>query len=385
MDKILLPNSLIFGGGTLKEITNLLDSLGKTKPFIITDNNMVELGIIKPLEIYLSESQIKYEIYKDTIPEPTSESILNAVDILKSGKFDSIIAFGGGSPIDSAKAISALASYGGKMSDYKFPYIFNKQAIPIIAIPTTAGTGSEVTKFTIITDEKTDEKMLCVGTGFLPAAAIVDYELSLTVPARTTADTGIDALTHAIEAYVSKKANFFSDTQALAAMKLIFPNLRLVFKNGNDKKAREKVMIGSTLAGMAFSNASVALVHGMSRPIGANYHVPHGLSNAMLLPTITQFSISGSPLRYSECAKAMGIAEANDNQNLANQKLIDALYMLNKDLNVPSPAEYGINKEDFIGKLDILSKQAIDSGSPANNPIVPSHNQIKDLYLKLWS
>ena len=385
MDKILLPNSLTFGGGALKEITNILNTLEKSKPLIITDNTMVELDIIKPLESYLSKLEIRYEIFKDTIPEPTSNSILSAVDIIKSGQFDSIIAFGGGSPIDSAKAISALATYGGNMSDYKFPYVFNKKAIPIIAIPTTAGTGSEVTKFTIITDEKTDEKMLCVGTGFLPAAAIIDYELTLTVPPRTTADTGIDALTHAIEAYVSKKANFFSDSQAISAMKLIFPNLRLVFENGNDRDAREKVMIGSTLAGMAFSNASVALVHGMSRPIGANYHVPHGLSNAMLLPTVTQFSISGSPLKYAECARAMGIAFENDSQEIANQKLINELYSLNKDLNVPTPLEYGIDKEDFIGKLDILSKQAIDSGSPANNPVIPSHNQIKELYLKLWS
>ena len=385
MNKILLPNSLTFGGGALKEIINILESLGKKRPFIITDNNMVKLEIIKPLETYLKEFQIKYQIFKETIPEPTSKSILQAVDILKDGNFDSIIAFGGGSPIDSAKAISALATYGGSMSDYKFPYIFNKKAIPIIAIPTTAGTGSEVTKFTIITDEKTDEKMLCVGTGFLPAAAIVDYELTLTVPPRTTADTGVDALTHAIEAYVSKKANAFSDAQAIASMKLIFPNLRSVYKNGNDKKAREKVMFGSTLAGMAFSNASVALVHGMSRPIGANYHVPHGLSNAMLLPTVTKFSIIGSPLRYSECAKVMGIALTNDKQDIANEKLINELYNLNKDLDVPSLLEYGIEKEDFISKLDILAKQAIDSGSPANNPIIPSHGEIKDLYLKLWS
>jgi len=227
--------------------------------------------------------------------------------------------------------------------------------------------------------------MLCVGSGFLPSAAIVDYELSLTVPARTTADTGIDALTHAIEAYVSKKANLFSDTQATSAMRLIYPNLRNVFLNGDDKKAREAVMIGSTLAGMAFSNASVALVHGMSRPIGANYHVPHGLSNAMLLPTVTGFSISGARSKYANCSKIMGIANYQDNEDLSNQKLIDALFNLNVDLKVPTPEEYGIDKKDFIGKLDVLAKQALDSGSPSNNPVVPSHNQIKELYLKLWS
>ena len=271
------------------------------------------------------------------------------------------------------------------MSDYKFPYIFNKKSIPIIAIPTTAGTGSEVTKFTIITDELTDEKMLCVGAGFLPTAAIVDYELSLTVPPRTTADTGIDALTHAMEAFVSKKGKPFSDTQAASAMKLIFPNLRTVFLNGKDKNAREKVMMGSTLAGMAFSNASVALVHGMSRPIGANYHVPHGLSNAMLFLLSQIFLFLVLHRKYAYCAKIMGIADYNDNESTANQKLIDELYNLNLDLKVPTPEQYGINKEDFLSKLDILAKQALASGSPSNNPVIPSHNQIKELYLELWS
>ena len=385
MTNILLPNNITFGGGSLKEVTTLLNSLGKNHPLIITDNTMVDLKIINPLENYLTKFQIRHEVFKDTIPEPTSKSILKAVDILREGKFDSIIAFGGGSPIDSAKAISALATYGGKISEYKFPYIFNKKAIPIIAIPTTAGTGSEVTKFTIITNEKTEEKMLCVGPGFLPAAAIVDYELSLTVPPRTTADTGIDALTHAIEAYVSRKANIFSDAQAISAMKLIFPNLRSVFKNGKNKKAREAIMMGSTLAGLAFSNSSVALVHGMSRPIGANYHVPHGLSNAMLLPTVTSFSIPGNSKRYANCAKVMGIAEKNDSDAEANKKLVEELFKLNNDLKVPSPKEYGIEKQDFVNKLDILSKQALDSGSPGNNPVIPTQGQIKELYLKLWS
>ena len=384
MHNILLPSSITFGGGSLKEIINILKSMEKERPLIVTDSTMVSLEIIKPLEEYLRKYQISFEVFKDTIPEPTSHSILEPVQILKHGKFDSIIAFGGGSPIDSAKAISALATHGGKMSDYKFPFVFNKKSIPIIAIPTTAGTGSEVTKFTIITDENTDEKMLCVGQGFLPAAAIVDYELSLSLPPRTTADTGIDALTHAIESYVSKKANLFSDNQALAAMKLIFPNLRTVFKDGGNRKAREKVMLGSTLAGIAFSNASVALVHGMSRPIGANYHVPHGLSNAMLLPTITDFSISGAPAKYANASKVMGIADLNDNEEISNKKLIDELFNLNSDLKVPTPEKYGINKNDFINKLDTLAKQAIDSGSPSNNPVIPTHDQIKKLYLKLW-
>lgn len=177
------------------------------------------------------------------------------------------------------------------MKDYKFLRQVNEPGLPLIAIPTTAGTGSEVTRFTIITDDQADEKMLCCGMGFMPVAALVDYNLTLSLPPLTSADTGIDALTHAMEAYVSQKANLYSDCQAIAAMRLIGPNLRKVYHNTDDHKAREAMMLGSILTGIAFSNASV---HGMSRPISAFFHVPHGLSNAMLLPSVTEFSISAA-------------------------------------------------------------------------------------------
>ena len=249
---------------------------------------------------------VSADVFDDTVPEPTVSSIQAGVDQVHDGHYDCIIALGGGSPIDSAKAIAILGKYGGEMRDYKFPRIVDEPGLPIIAIPTTAGTGSEVTKVTVITDETTDEKMMCLGAGFMPTVALVDYELSLSVPARTTADTGIDAMTHAIEAYVSKKASLYTDTQAIAALKLLGPNLRRAFHDGSDQQAREQMMLGATLAGAAFSNASVALVHGMSRPIGASYHVPHGLSNAMLLPAVTEYSIPAAADRYADCARAIG-------------------------------------------------------------------------------
>jgi len=226
--------------------------------------------------------------------------------------------------------------------------------------------------------------MLCVGRGFMPSVALIDYELTLSLPKRATADTGIDALTHAIEAYVSKKANAYSDTQAIEAMKLIGPNLRKVYHDGNDLKAREKMMLGATLAGIAFSNASVALVHGMSRPIGAIYHVPHGLSNAMLLPAVTEFSIPAATKRYADCAKAMGIALSDDADDVANQKLLNELIAINDELNVPSPSEFGIDKKDFMQNLEIMAEQAIASGSPANNPRVAESKEIVEIYKLLW-
>ena len=187
-----------------------------------------------------------------------------------------------------------------------------------------------------------------------------------------------------MEAYVSKKANLYSDLQALQAMKLIAPNLRTVFNDGNNKEAREAMMLGSTLAGVAFSNASVALVHGMSRPIGANYHVPHGLSNAMLLPSVTKFSLIAAVERYADCARAMGIANSDDSDDVANDKLLIELESLNTDLNVPSPEGFGINKDDFMSKLEIMAEQAIASGSPGNNPRVPNNDEIIEIYKTLW-
>ena len=290
----------------------------------------------------------------------------------------------GGSPIDSAKAISILGKYGGQMRDYKFPTVTDVAGLPIIAIPTTAGTGSEVTRFTIITDEKTSEKMLCVGRGFMPTAALVDYALTQSLPQRVTADTGIDALTHAIEAFVSKKANLYSDAQALSAMALIAPNLRTVFVDGNNEQAREAMMLGSTLAGIAFSNASVALVHGMSRPIGAAFHVPHGLSNAMLLPAVTAFSLPSAATRYAMCARAMGVASQADADDVANEKLLQELNALNADLQVPTPADFGIDKADFFAIVDNMAEQAIASGSPGNNPRVPTADEIVSIYTSLW-
>lgn len=382
--KIVLPRVLQIGAGASSEVGPILKSLGLNNPLIVTDKVMVLLGYIESLQKSLVESEINADVFDDTVPEPTVASIQAGVKHVRNGNYDCVIALGGGSPIDSAKAIAILGKYGGEMRDYKFPRIVDEPGLPLIAIPTTAGTGSEVTRVTIISDEITDEKMMCLGIGFMPTVALVDYELSISVPARTTADTGIDAMTHAIEAYVSKKASAYTDTQAIAAMKLIGPNLRKVYHNGGDRAAREQMMLGSTLAGAAFSNASVALVHGMSRPIGAAYHVPHGLSNAMLLPAVTEFSIPAAPERYADCARAIGVANESDNTEVANNKLMAELYALNKELQVPSPEEFGIEREHFFNNMQTMAEQALASGSPANNPRAPNAEEIIELYKKLW-
>lgn len=381
---ILLPRILQVGGDASRSVGDVVKTLGCRAPLIITDRVMVSLGYVEGIQACLEDAGIPGAVFDETVPEPNEGSILAGVEMARQGNFDCLIAIGGGSPIDSAKAIGILAKHGGKMADYKFPRNVSEAGLPIVAIPTTAGTGSEMTRFTIITDDNTDEKMLCVGLGFLPQAALVDYRLTLSLPPRVTADTGIDALTHAIESYVSKKANAYSDSQALAALRLIGPNLRTVYSDGSNEAAREAMMMGATLAGAAFSAASVALVHGMSRPIGAHFHVPHGMSNAMLLPSVTEFSIPSARARYAQCARAMGVASEGDGDEVATQKLMEELHSLNEQCQVPTPAQFGIDKKAYFDKLELMAEQAIASGSPGNNPRVPSIEEMVSIYSELW-
>ena len=381
---IILPRIMEVGKNACEKLPTILQSLGVSKPLIVTDKIMVQLGYVQQIKDILSSQSILCEVYDDTIPEPTDSSIMGGVKMIQEGDFDSIIALGGGSPIDSAKAIGVLGKFGGVIRDYKFPRIVNEESLPIIAIPTTAGTGSEATRFTIITDEQSNEKLLCVGVAFMPIATIIDYALTLTVPPRTTADTGIDAMCHAIEAYVNQKHNPFSDQQCLAALRLIGPNLKTAYHDGSNEIAREQMMLGSTLAGISFSNSSVALVHGMSRPIGAFFHVPHGLSNAMLLPSVTEFSIPFAAERYAQCAVALGVATENDEIDKANQQLIQFLNDLNQELKVPTLAEFGVDKADFDHAVETMVEQAFASGSPNNNPRIPTREEMLKLYHDLW-
>jgi len=270
------------------------------------------------------------------------------------------------------------------MRDFKVPVQADAPALPVIAVPTTAGTGSEATRFTVITDTERGEKMLIAGLAALPLAAVVDYELTFTVPRRITADTGVDSLTHALEAYVSRRANPYSDAQALAAMRLIGANLRTAYAQPDHAPAREAMMLGAMQAGIAFTNSSVALVHGMSRPIGAHFHVPHGLSNAMLLPAITRFGLQDAEARYATAARAIGFASDADTDATAAERLAEGLAQLNRDLDVPAPGAYGINKAEWDARLDVMADQALASGSPGNNPRVPTKAEIVALYGVVW-
>jgi alcohol dehydrogenase class IV len=375
------PRIIEIGGGSVAKAAALLHRLGLKHPLIVSDPFMVSSGLIERLTGPLGQAGIEFDIFSDTVPEPDDTVVERGVAQLTAKPYDCLIAFGGGSPIDTAKAMAILAvDPTKKMRDFKVPAAADVAALPLIAIPTTAGTGSECTRFTIITDHEQDEKMLIAGLGALPLAAIVDYELTFSVPPRITADTGVDSFTHALEAFVSRRATPFSDALAISAMRLIGANLRLAFHEPKNAAAREAMMLGATQAGMAFTNASVALVHGMSRPIGAHFHVPHGLSNAMLLPAITRFSLSAALPRYAQAARLSGFAAETDADQLAGAKFLAGLEELNTELGVPTPGKFGITPEVWQSKTALMATQALASGSPANNPRVPDHAEIMGLY-----
>ena len=383
--EVLVPSVMKIGGGAIAETSSILKRLEVKHPLIVTDAFLVRAGLAESLRRQLEKAGIAGDVYAETVPDPTTEAVAAGLRAFVQGEHDALVSLGGGSPIDTAKAIGMLSSNGGHARDYKVPNEILKKGPPHLAIPTTAGTGSEVTRFTVITDSETDEKMLIAGAPLVPNAAIVDFELTMSMPARLTADTGTDSLTHAIEAYVSRKANAFADAFALAAMRTIWAELPTAFHDPGNRRARESMMLAATQAGMAFSNASVALVHGMSRPIGAHFHVPHGLSNAMLLPAVTAFSLNAGAGRYAECARTIGVAEPSDSDSKAGRRLVDALFERNQDLGVPSPKKFGISEERYFSLIPTMAKQALDSGSPTNNPRIPTKEEIEEIYRQIWT
>mmetsp|Transcript_15596 Transcript_15596/g.47151 ORF Transcript_15596/g.47151 Transcript_15596/m.47151 type:complete len:393 (+) Transcript_15596:36-1214(+) len=390
MSSVLAPRFLHVGGGSVgKQLADVVGkSLGRRKPLIVTDEFLAtKTDTVSTVAQTLSTEAV----FTKTVPDPTTQSVGLLVDHLKSKDYDCIVAVGGGSPMDSAKAAAALVEFGGKLRDYKAPYYEGRELtqLPIVAIPTTAGTGSEVTKFTVVTDSESGEKMLCVGNCYLPAAAIVDYELTMTAPPRLTADTGIDAICHAMEAYVSKKNNWYSDGQATSALSAAGASLRNACQG--DRQGREAMMRAATQAGLAFSNSSVTLIHGMSRPLGAHFHVPHGLSNAMLAPEVTAYSLAGATERYADVARAL-LSSASGQQLPASldddaacaAALPEALARLNEDLSVPTLAQFGVDKQTFLDLVPTMAKEALASGSPNNNPTVPSQADIEGLYRRIY-
>ena len=322
-------------------------------------------------------------LYNEINSEPTDTMIEKGIKLYKENQCDFLIGLGGGSPIDSTKAIGAMITNEGKISDYMGREI-EKELPPFAVIPTTAGTGSEATQFTIITDTKNDVKMLLKGANLLPNLAIVDPRFTMTAPAKITAATGLDALTHAIEAYTSRKAQPLSDSFAVSAVKRIFKYLPIAFDTPKDLKAREEMSIAALEAGIAFNNSSVTIVHGMSRPIGALFHVPHGLSNAMLLEACFTYVVDGAYDRFAQLAKEINIANDNMSNEEAAKAFIDEVVKLMVKLEIPTLEEFGVDKTKFFDNIEKMAADAMESGSPSNTRKIIEVDDVIKIYNNLW-
>ena len=380
--EFIVPGQIITGSGALTMAEETLKGLGK-KALIVTDKVMIQLGNCAKVETALKNQGIDYAIYSEIVGEPTDTMIENGLKVYKENGCDFLVALGGGSPIDSMKAIGSLVVNGGNISDY-MGKVIDVEMPPLVAIPTTAGTGSEATQFTIITDTKKDIKMLLKGKVLMPKLAIIDPQFTMTAPPKITAATGLDALCHAVEAYTSRKAQTLSDSFAMSAVKRIFKSLPVAFKDGKNEEARIQMPVAALEAGIAFNNASVTIIHGMSRPIGALFHVAHGLSNAMLMKECLGFALEGAYDRFADLGRAIGVADATDEDKAAAEKFLSAIEGIVKELETPTLAEFGIDKDEFFKVIDKMAYDAMDSGSPQNTMREVSEEQVKQIYRNLW-
>lgn len=380
--KFIMPKQIISGENALQQSKEVIRTLG-TKALVVSGKVMNRIGNVRIVTNLLDEIGIGWTVYDDITGEPDDVMIDGGVEAYKANGCDFLIAIGGGSPMDSMKAIGALITNPGKIADYMGKEITNPLP-PMVAIPTTAGTGSEATQFTIITDTKTNIKMLLKGTVLIPDVAIVDASFTVSSPKSVTNATGLDALTHAVEGYTSKKASPLTDVYAVDAVKRIFQYLPRSYENGEDMEAREEMILAALEAGVVINNSSVTLVHGMSRPIGANFHVPHGLSNAMLLKVCLTFALDGTYERFADLGRAIGAATEEDNDETAAKAFLDAIIQLCETLEVPTLAEYGVDKEAFCEVMDKMADDAIASGSPGNTRKTTTKADVIKMYKELW-
>jgi len=421
------PPAIIYGKGSRSRAAECIKKLSITNLLIISDKYLDEIGIVAEIAGSVKSSGVSSAIYAGILNEPEISDVENALAAFKRNNCDGILGVGGGSAIDTAKAVSVMAANPGSIRDYMGYHKVKNAGVPLIAMPTTAGTGSEATRVTIITDTERDVKMMCLDGAFMPDAAIVDYELTMTMPKKLTAYVGLDALTHAIEAFVSAKANAASDMFALRTAELIAANILTAYNEPGNERARENMMLGANFAGIAFSNSSVCAVHGMSRPIGAYFHIAHGLSNAMLLPAVTERSIGGNISRYAALAGRLGCAgldgdlgctpgqapgcapglpeggltgnlgcapglaeEAAEKEKARKaeeelaQKVVMKLKQLNNLLDIPSLKQYGVDKAAYYNLIPKMVDAAIKSGSPANNPKIFTPDEMADIYMKAY-
>ena len=382
MSHFVIPNHTVVGTNVLGEAAPLLKKMGN-KAFIVTGRHVAVSDMMKQLTALLDENGIDCVIFDGITGEPTDTMIENGVEMLKSSGCDFIIGIGGGSPLDSAKAIAAMAVNEGSIADYNGKEITG-EILPLAAIPTTAGTGSEATKFTVITDSEKGIKMLLKGDVLVPKLAIVDSSFTVGAPKSVTSATGLDALTHAVEAYTSRKAFSMTDTLAVSAVKRIMKYLPIAYKEPDNSLAREQMSIAALEAGICINNSSVTIVHGMSRPIGALFHVPHGMSNAMLLKECLSFAVSGAYEKFANLGRETGVASDSDSDETAAEKFIDSLQNICDVCEIPTLEQYGIDRDEYYSKISKMATDAVASGSPANTVKEVTVYDCIEIYKKLY-
>lgn len=364
MAHFAIARHVLTGKDALTEAMPYIKEYGK-KAFLVTGKHVGKSPMMAQLVNALRKEEIASFVFDGITGEPTDEMIEEGVALYKKSSCDFLIGIGGGSPLDSAKAIAAMSVNEGKIADYNGKQITGKIP-PVVAIPTTAGTGSETTKFTIITDKEKDIKMLLVGDCLVPELAVLNPSFTMDMPKSVTASTGLDALTHAVEAYTSRKASPLTDVYAVSAVKRIMKYLPAAYRNGNDAKAREQMALAAFEAGVCINNSSVTLVHGMSRPIGALFHVPHGMSNAMLLKDCLEYALDGAYERFATLGREAGLADASDTDEKAAQKLLLGIEDLVGICEIPTLTGYGIEENAFCDVIEKMAEDAIASGSPGN-------------------
>ena len=377
----IMPKQIFYGEGALEQAAPAMAGCG-SKALIVTDPVMVKLQNVAAVTEILDRVGVGYAVFEGVTGEPTDKMVEAGKQVWEREKCDFLIAVGGGSPIDTMKAIGVVAVNGGSINDW-----YGKEttgALPsMVAVPTTSGTGSEATQFTIITNTEADIKMLLKGKNLLPDIAVDDPRFTMTAPPAITAATGLDALCHAAEAYTSRKAQPMTDTLAVSAVKRIFRYLPVCYAQGEDTEARIQMSLAALEAGIAFNNASVTVIHGMSRPIGALFHVPHGVSNAMLLPACFAYVYREAADRFADLGRAIGVADAETADMEAAERFIRACGELCRSCRIPTPEEYGIDREEFLAKIPKMTEDALASGSPANTRKELSAEDITVIYKSL--
>ncbi len=373
-----IPAVSLMGIGCHKEIGARIISLGSKHPLIVTDEGMTKIGMTDKIkELIVEQTGITPAVFDKTIPNPTDQNVHAGVEVYKNSKCDSIVTLGGGSAHDCGKGIGIVVSNGGKINDYEGVDVSKKPMPPFIAINTTAGTASEMTRFCIITDTSRHVKMAIVDWRTTPDIAINDPQLMAGMPAFLTACTGMDALTHAVEAYVSTIATPITDACALKAIELVSDNLRNAVANGDDMEARDKMAYAEYLAGMAFNNASLGYVHAMAHQLGGLYDLPHGMCNAILLPHVCEFNMICKLERFTDIAAAMGQFVHGVPVRAAAEVAIDAIRVLSKDVGIPAGlTELRVKEED----LQTMAGNAMKDACSFTNPRKASLQEIIEIY-----